>query len=119
MKLDTLALTAKPLEFEDAFEAIEHFYAQGWTDGLPIIPPTADRIAAFLEAGGRAPDEVIGRNKVRRRTVTAEKVAINAVMAGCLPEYAPVVFAAAEGILADGFFVHGPAASLAGAAVLV
>jgi hypothetical protein len=117
--LDTLALTSQAIEFADPLEAIEYFYAQGWTDGLPVIPPTADRIAAFLEAGRRAPDEVIGRNRVRRRTVTAEKVAINAVMAGCLPEYAPVVFAAVEGILADGFFVHGPAASLAGAAILV
>jgi hypothetical protein len=116
--LVTMALTSKPLEFEDAFEAVEYFYAQGWTDGLPVVPPTEGRITAFLARSGRAPDEVVGRNAVRRRTITAEKVAINAVMAGCLPEHAPVVLAAVEAMTAGPFYLHGPAASLAGSAIL-
>jgi hypothetical protein len=105
--------------FADYAEAVEFYQRQGWTDGLPIVLPTSELVAAFLEAGRRPPDETIGVNRVRRRTLTAEKVAVNAVMAGCLAEYAPVVFAVAEAMLDDAFNLHGPAASMAGAAVLV
>src|SRR5439155_24726940 len=90
-------------EFEDYADAVEFYQRQGWTDGLPIVLPTPELVAAVLAAGRRSPNETIGFNRVRRRTLTAEKVAVNAVMAGCLPEYAPVVFAVAAAMLEDAF----------------
>jgi hypothetical protein len=72
---------------DDLGSAIELCYAKGWTDGLPVIPPTAESIAAMLEAGGLKPDQQLAFIENRQVSVTAEKVAINAVMAGCKPEY--------------------------------
>ena len=80
-------------EVADAFEANELFQRNGWTDGLPIVPPTDTIVGRFLEAAGLSPDAAVGIEPVRRRRVTAEKVAIATVMAGCLPEYLPVVVA--------------------------
>lgn len=65
-----------------------------WGDGLPVIPPTPERVARAVEASGRPADEVIGVIPVRRGVATVEVVAANAVMAGCRPEYMPVVIAA-------------------------
>jgi hypothetical protein len=106
-------------EVADALQAIEFYFEKGWTDGLPVVPPTEARVREFLDRAGRAPDEVVGRLDARRRVVTAEKVAINAVMAGCLPEYLPVVIAAVEAMSEDPFNLHGISASTGGAAVLV
>src|SRR5262249_9496836 len=111
-------LKSRPVEVAGEVDPIEFCYAQGWTDGLPVVPPTEARIAAFLARSGRAPDEVVGLNAVRRRTITAEKVAINAGMAGWWREYARVVMAAVEAMTAGPFYLHGPAASLAGSAIL-
>ncbi|MBM3225255.1 MAG: thioredoxin, partial [Candidatus Tectomicrobia bacterium] len=69
----------------DALEAIETCYELGWTDGLPVVPPTVQRVSAFLEYVQREPDEVLGTLPERRREVTVGKVAANAVMAGCKP----------------------------------
>src|SRR5205823_5729583 len=85
---------------------------RGWTDGLPIVPPTEERVAAFLEAAGLAPDQVVAEYAVRRRVVRAEKVAINAVMAGCKPEYMPVVVAALQAMCEYPYHLAGPAALL-------
>src|SRR5947208_1908572 len=81
-------------EAADPIAAIELCYSQGWTDGLPVIPPTDERVATFLGHLKRGRDEVLGGVPERRRFVTVEHMAANAVMAGCLPEYAPVVVAA-------------------------
>jgi len=81
---------------EDAGEAIEFCYRTGWTDGLPVVPPTERRVIEFLANGGHEPDDIIGGVPDRARVFTAEKVAINAVMAGCLKEYFPIVLAAIE-----------------------
>src|SRR5919199_1076236 len=70
-------------EVEDAFEANELFQRNGWTDGLPIVPPTPERVARCLDAAGLSADTLIGEEPVRQRRITAGKVAINAVMAGC------------------------------------
>ena len=113
------AITSARHEVDDALQAIEFYFEKGWTDGLPVVPPTEARVREFLERAGRAPDEVVGRLDARRRVVTAEKVAINAVMAGCLPEYTPVVMAAVEAMSEDRFNLHGISASTGGAAVLV
>jgi hypothetical protein len=102
----------------DPLAAIEFCYDQGWTDGLPVIPPSEERVAAFLGYLGRERDEVLGGVPERRRTVTVEQVVSNAVMAGCLPEYAPVVVAAVEAMLQPAFNLVGPSASLGGSAIL-
>ena len=86
-------------EWDDVVEAIERCYELGWTDGLPVVPPTAERVDQFLDRAGRPAGEVLGSIPERRREVTVGKVAANAVMAGCLPEYMPVVLAATEAML--------------------
>ena len=62
-------------------EAIEEYYARGWTDGLPVVPATADGVQPFLDEVGLDPDHVVLTEPVRRRTITAGKVAINATFA--------------------------------------
>ena len=76
----------------------EHAYDQGWTDGLPIIPATPERVARFVAAAGRAADDLIGVLPPRKGRATVEVIAVNAVMAGCRPEYMPVIIAAVEGL---------------------
>ena len=105
--------------WDNVFEAVEALYELGWTDGLPVLPPTADKVAEFLAAAGRDGSEVVGELPERRREITAEKVAANAVMAGCRPEYMPVVLAAAQAMLAPEFNLVGPSSSMGGAATLV
>lgn len=100
-------------------EAIEYCFAQGWTDGLPVVPPREERVAAFLAAAGLDADAVVAREPVRSRIITAEKVAINAVMAGCRPEYLRVVVAIAEAMCAPEFNLHGSSASTGGSAPFV
>jgi hypothetical protein len=106
-------------EVQDPLEAIEFCYRMGWTDGLPVVPPTAGRVAEFLANGGHLPEDVLGGVPDRGRVFTAEKVAINAVMAGCLPAYAPVVFAAVEAMSKPGYCLSGASASTGGSATLV
>src|SRR5436309_3131961 len=78
---------------EDEHEAV---FARGWSDGLPVVPPTEERVLAMLAGSTRAPDEVVATVAPDLVECTVEKVAINAVMAGCKPEYLPVVLAAVE-----------------------
>jgi hypothetical protein len=91
----------------DADDAFDVLYARGVTDGLPVIPPTAARVRAAVEASGRRGDEVIGLVAPRYGRATVEKIAINAVMAGCRPEYLPVVIAAVEAICDPAFALVG------------
>src|SRR5438094_10002576 len=97
-------------DFANEGAAVEYYIEQGWTDGLPIVPPTEERVAEFLAVAGLAPDQVIAENRTRRRIVTAEKVAINAVMAGCKPDYMPVVVAVLEALCDDRYNLHRPTA---------
>lgn len=90
--------------FEDPMEAA---FERGWTDGLPIIPPTDERILRMLGGTRRDKHEVVGRVPPNLSPVTIEKIAINAVMAGCKPEYMPVVIAAVEAALEPIFTMHG------------
>ena len=110
---------AVPAEWEDVVEAIERCYELGWTDGLPVVPPTTQRVEQFLDCAGRPDDEVLGSIPERRREVTVGKVAANTVMAGCLPQYLPVVLAATEAMLDPAFNLIGPSSSLGGAGILV
>ena len=106
-------------EAADPVAAIEWCYQQGWTDGLPVVPPTDERVAAFLSHLQRDRDEVLGAVPERRREVTVEQVVANAIMAGCLPAYAPVVVAAVQAILQPAFNLVGPSASLGGSGILL
>ena len=104
--------------WDDALSAVERGYELGWGDGLPIVPPTVGRVAEFIGYAGRPPDDVLGELPERRRVITVEKAAANAVMAGCLPEYFPVVLAATEAMLDPVFNLVGPSSSMGGSAVL-
>ncbi len=106
-------------EVADAFEANEFFQRNGWTDGLPVVPPTEPAVRRFLDAVGLAPSEVVGAEPVRRRRISAEKVAIAAVMAGCLPEYMPVMLATVRAMCEPEFGLHGSTASTGGSAPFV
>jgi len=114
-----VTLTSTRYKVQDAADAIEFCFQQGWTDGLPVVPPTADRVAAMLEAARLDQKQQVGFVAHRAVSITAEKVAINAVMAGCKPEYMPVVVAAVEGIADPRWSYHGPGTSTGGAAVLM
>src|SRR5215475_1159402 len=88
-------------------DPLETLYARGVTDGLPVVPPTAARVAAAVEASGRSRDELIALVAPRLGRATVERVAINAVMAGCRPEYMPALIAAIEAICDPAFALVG------------
>ena len=103
-------------DFADATGALD---ALGWTDGLPVIPPTEALVQAMLNGATRAPGEVLGRMEPLQGTVTVEKVAANAVMAGCRPEYFPVVLASVRAVLQPDFHVGSTACTTGGAAPMI
>ncbi len=119
MDTTTDELTSRRIELSDPAEAIEFFYQQGWTDGLPIVPPTPARVKEFLEYAGKEPGDILGMIPARNRIIPAEKVAINAVMAGCLPNYMPVIVAAIEAMCQETFNLHGISATTGGTAHLL
>jgi len=83
---------------EQARAVIEYCYEQGWTDGLPVVPATRSGVEAFLATTERGPDEIIGSAPHLGRSITVAQAAANAIMAGCRPEYFPVVLAAWEAV---------------------
>lgn len=91
-------------ELEDDHEAM---FERGWTDGLPVVPPTEERVLRMLSGTTRRADEVVAVVPPDLVACTVEKVAVNAVMAGCRPEYLPVVLAAVEASCTDEFNMHG------------
>jgi hypothetical protein len=95
---------AKTFRLEGSYPDINrHYQEHGWTDGLPIVPPTDGAVAEFLRWTDRDPRDVVGVLPPRQGEATVERIAINAVMAGCRPEYMPVIVAAIEA-LADPAF---------------
>ncbi|HZA57523.1 MAG TPA: UGSC family (seleno)protein, partial [Candidatus Udaeobacter sp.] len=93
------ALQAERFEVDDDLWAVNAFFEEkGWTDGLPIVPPTEERVAQMLAAAKFKPGDVVGVVPPSWAPATVEKIAINAVMAGCLPAYMPVLVAAVEAI---------------------
>jgi len=91
-------------ELEDDFEAM---YDRGWSDGLPLVPPTEARVLRMLDGTTRSASDIVANVAPDLIDVTVEKIAVNAVMAGCKPEYLPVVIAAVEAICTDEFNIHG------------
>jgi hypothetical protein len=100
-------LAARKIEYGEDDDPSEICFERGWTDGLPVTPPTDARVMRMLAGTARAPGEVIGRIPPYLAECTVEKVAINAVLAGCRPEYMPVVLAALEAALEPVFTLHG------------
>ncbi|MFH1484871.1 MAG: UGSC family (seleno)protein, partial [Chloroflexota bacterium] len=86
--------------------ASDIFYRRGWTDGLPIVPPTRESVERMLAYTDREPGDLIGLVSPRRGRATVEKIAVNAVMAGCMPEYFPVVVAAIQAMVDPKFNVY-------------
>ena len=120
--LDRPDLEAAVMDLPDDLEAVnDHFYAQGWTDGLPIIPPTPARVEKML-AGmpWRDPDEVIGIVPPAMGVATLRSIAVNAVMAGCLPAYLRVVVAAVSAVLEKPYgLAHRQTTTHAGAPLVI
>jgi hypothetical protein len=100
-------LHARDVDLGTAEDVHEAMYARGWSDGLPLVPPTPERVARMCAGTTRDPSEVITLVPPDLVECTVEKVAINAVMAGCRPEYLPVVLAAVEAACTDEFNMHG------------
>jgi hypothetical protein len=112
-------LTSKVYDVADFAAAQELYHSNGWTDGLPVVPPTEAAVEACLAWAGMAADQLIGIEPVREQAITAEKLAINAVMAGCLPMHFPVVATAWQAMLKEEFLLHGVTSSTGGCAVLL
>src|SRR5476651_2211381 len=104
---------------DDALAAIDYCYEQGWTDGLPVVPPVVDRVKAMLAADSRTADTVIAHHPATGLDLSLHAAAVNAVMAGCLPEYFPVLVAAFEAMDKPDFNFHGSTASTGGSAPLL
>ncbi len=100
-------LRSRRVEIATSEDENEAMYERGWSDGLPVVAPSEERVLRMLSGTHRAPDEVVAIVPPALVEVTVEQVAINAVMAGCKPEYLPVVLAAVEGACTDQFNIHG------------
>ncbi len=115
---DTL-LQARRIEVARQQDEHELVYERGWSEGLPVVPPTEERVLRMLAGTARSPSELVGVIPPDNAPCTVEKVAINAVMAGCKPEYLPVVLAAVEAACRDEFCMHGVLATTYFAAPII
>jgi hypothetical protein len=100
-------LRSRRVDIADLEDEHEAMFERGWTDGLPVVPPTEARVMRMLDGTTRAPDDIVAIVPPDLVECTVEKVAVNAVMAGCKPEYLPVVLAALEGACTTEFNIHG------------
>jgi hypothetical protein len=100
-------LRSRRIEVPSLADDVEMGYDMGWSDGLPVVPPTPARVLRMLKGTPRGSEEIVGVIPPNNAPCTVEKVAINAVMAGCKPEYLPVVIAAVEAACVDAFCMHG------------
>ena len=91
----------------EVVDTIELMYETGWTDGLPVVPPTRERVKDFIEYADRSPGEVIAEVPPLGGRATVERIAVNAVMAGCVPEHMPVVIAAIQAMMDERFNLRG------------
>jgi hypothetical protein len=100
-------LRSRRVEIASQEDEAEALFARGWSDGLPVVAPTEERVLAMLGGTRRAPDEIVAVVPPDLVPCSVEKVAINAVLAGCRPEHLPVVLAAVEAACTDAFNIHG------------
>ena len=118
MKPETPAL----IETDAAFDAVnDYFYERGWTDGLPIVPPTQPRVEAMLKGmPWRRPEDVIYVVPPRMGIATVRQIAVNAVMAGARPEYLPVIVAALQAVSDPRYgLAHRQTTTHAGAPLII
>lgn len=113
---DGSLIRARRIEVAPSDDVIEFMFDQGFSDGLPLVPPTPERVMLMLGGTHRDPQEVVATVPPNMGVATIEKIAINAVMAGCKPEYLPVIIAAVEAVCTDDFNIHGVTATTMGAA---
>ncbi len=109
------SLASRTIELTALEDEAEALVDRGWSDGLPVVAPTRPRVLRMLDGTTRAPDEVVALVPPNLAPATVEKVAVNAVLAGCRPEYLPVVLAAVEAACTDAFNAHGLLATTWGA----
>lgn len=107
IRFGNVKFSSRQVELGDGEDLMEACFDRGWTDGLPVVPPTQARVLRMLAGTTRQADELLGMVPPDLAPCTVEKVAINAVMAGCKPEYMPIVLAAVEAALIDEFGMHG------------
>jgi hypothetical protein len=112
-------MQARRIELGDGEDVFEFMFERGLTDGLPVVPPTPERVAWMLTGTRRDPREVIATVAPNMAPLTVEKVAVNAVMAGCSPAYLPVAIAALEAVCTDTFNIHGVMATTWGATPVI
>src|SRR5262249_43553542 len=98
---------AEAIDVPDYHAAVELFFDRGWTDGLAVVPPTEELVEAMVRACGRQPDEELGEIPPAQGIATVEKLAINSVMAGCRPEYFPIILAAVGAMLEPEHNLNG------------
>jgi peroxiredoxin len=113
---DDSPIRARRIDVAGGDDVVEFMFDQGFSDGLPLVPPTPERVLRMLAGTHRDPQEVVATMPPNMGEATVEKIAINAVMAGCKPEYLPVVIAAVEAVCTDAFNIHGVTATTMGAA---
>src|ERR1700750_1963071 len=114
-----MTLGSRAYDLGDVDAVQELYHGNGWTAVLRIVPPPADAVRPCLEWAMLPPDQLIGIEPVREVAITAEKLAINAVMAGCLPMHFPAVITAITAMLRPEFLLHGATASTGGCAVFI
>ena len=118
--MNPLTIQSRRVAVDASFDAIQDYYEQqGWTDGLPVVPATEDLVRKMLLPYGQNPSTSLGVVQPRNAEVTLEKIAINAVMAGCKPEHFPVVVASVRAALQPGFNIASVQATTGGAAPAV
>ena len=108
-------LRARKIAIAPADDVHEFLFDQGFTDGLPVVPPTPERVLRMLQGTQRNAQEIVAEIAPNYAPATVEKIAINAVLAGCKPEYLPVVIAAVQAIANKQFNIHGVSATTLGA----
>ena len=107
IRFNETGLKSRRIQIGEDEDEQEAMYERGWSDGLPLVPPTEERVLRMLDGTARDPQEIVGLIPPALAPATVEKIAVNAVMAGCKPEYLPVVLAAVEAVLDEGFAMHG------------
>ena len=107
IRFNETGLKSRRIEIGSDEDEQEAMFARGWSDGLPLVPPTEERVLRMLDGTARDPQEILGLVPPDLAPGTVEKIAVNTVMAGCKPEYLPVVLAAVEAVLEEQFAMHG------------
>ena len=107
IRFNETGLKSRRIEIGSDEDEHEAMFARGWSDGLPLVPPTEERLLRMLDGTARDPQEVLGLVPPDLAPATVEKIGVNAVMAGCKPEYLSVVLAAVEAVLEEEFAMHG------------